>query len=132
MKFLIVEDDRNKRLFLELFFKQRGDESYSFQSVQPAIKYATKYSTEIDGIILDLGLSSYDHSDDDYSYTRGLDLIAELTKKGMYIPILINSSVYISNLQKIQESYKELIMKMDDDEWELRRFLNRIQEKEVV
>lgn len=125
MKFLIVEDDRNKRLFLEFFFKQKGYESYSFQSVQPAIKYATKHSTEIDGIILDLGLSSYDCNDDDYSYTRGIDLIYELKEKGIYIPILINSSTYI-NLSKLQENYQSLIMQMDDDEWELRQFLNRI------
>jgi len=125
MKFIIVEDDRTKRLFLEFFFKQKGYETYSFQSVQPAIKYAIKYSTEISGIILDLGLSSYDHNDDDYSYTRGLDLIEELNNQRIYIPILINSSTYI-NLEKIQENYQSLIMKMDDDEWELRQFLNRI------
>ena len=129
MKFLIVEDDRNKRLFLESFFKQKGYETYSFRSVQPAINYAVEHSIKLNGIILDLGLSSYDYSDDDYSYTRGLDLIEALDKKGIYIPILINSSVYISNLNQIQENYKELIMKMDDDEWELRRFLNRILEK---
>lgn len=125
MKFIIVEDDRDKRLFLEFFFKQNGYEFYSFQSVQPAIKYVTNHSTEIDGIILDLGLSSYDYSDDDYSFTRGLDVIDVLKDKGIYIPILINSSTYI-NLNKIQENYQSLIMKMDDDEWELRRFLDRI------
>ena len=124
MKFIIVEDDRNKRLFLELFFKQKGFETYSFQSVQPAIHYATKYSTEINGIILDLGLSSYDYTDD-YSFTRGLDLIYDLKEKGIYIPILINSSTYI-NLNKIQENYNNIIIQMNDDEWELRRFLNRI------
>ena len=126
MTFLIVEDDRDKRLFLEFFFKQKGHESYSFQSVQPAISYTINHSTEISGIILDLGLSSYDYSDDDYSYTRGLDLIEELSKKRISIPILINSSMYI-DLQKIQEKHKHLIIdKMDDDEYELRQFLNRI------
>jgi len=127
MKFIIVEDDRNKRLFLELFFKQKGYESYSFQSVRPAIEYAVKHSTEIDGIILDLGLSSYDYSDDDYSYDRGLDLIIELSKKGIYIPILINSSIYI-DIPKLRRDHKfDEIWKMDDDEWELRQFINRIQ-----
>ena len=125
MKFIIVEDDRNKRLFLKLFFKQNGHESYSFQSVRPAIKYAINNSTEINGIILDLGLTSYDYTDD-YDYDRGLDLILELTKKGIFIPILINSSIYIRNLEEINENYHNLIMKMDDDEWELRRFLNRL------
>ena len=124
MKFLIIEDDREKRLFLELFMKQKGYESFSFQSVQPAIKYTIQHSTEIDGIVLDLGLTSYDHTDD-YSFTRGLDLVEKLKETGMYIPILINSSTYI-DLEKIQENYHSLIQRMDDDEWELRQFLNRI------
>lgn len=130
MKFIIVEDDRNKRLFLELFFKQKGDETYSFQSVQPAINYIIKHSTEVNGIILDLGLSSYDYSDDDYSCTKGLDLINELSEKGIDIPILINSSVYI-DLPKVRRDYKfDNIWQMDDDEWELRQFINRISIKE--
>ena len=126
MKFIIVEDDRTKRLFLEFFFKQKGIETYSFQSVQPAIKYVINHSIEINGIILDLGLSSYDYNDDDYSYTRGLDLVEKLSEENIFIPILINSSTYI-NLPKIQEKHKNLIIhQMDDDEYELRQFLNRI------
>ena len=99
MKFIIVEDDRNKRLFLEFFFKQNGDEYYSFQSVKPAIKFAINNSTEINGIILDLALTSYDYTDD-YEYDRGLEMISELIKNGIYIPVLINSSVYVRDLKK--------------------------------
>ena len=128
MKIIVVEDDIIKRSFIESFFKFRKDELYFFQSVRPAISYATKHSTEIHGIILDLGLSSYDHYDKDYSETRGLDLIEELAKKEIYIPILINSSVYV-DLEKISRNYHPTILQMESEDYWIGTFLSCIDKK---
>ena len=124
MKILIVEDDRNKRLFLEYFLKEKNIEFYSFSSVRPAISYSIKCSSEIDGIILALGLTSYDYSDD-YDFTKGLELIKELTKKRISIPILINSSTYV-DLDSLMKMHSNIKAQMDDDEFHLRQFVNSL------
>ena len=126
MKILIVEDDTNKRLFIEYSLKEKNIDMYSFYSVKPAIKYAIQHSNEIDGIILDLGLTSYDYTDD-YSFTKGLDLIRELDKTNIQIPILINSTTYLDfeNLQKSHSNVKSR-MNEDYDEYNLRLFINSL------
>ena len=127
MKILIVEDDRNKRLFLEYFLKEKDFEFQSFAAIKPAISYTIKHSTEIDGIILDLGLTSYDYSED-YEFTKGLELIETLTEKRIEIPILINSSTY-ANLQKIMDNHSNVKGQMDDEEFHLRLFINGLTKK---
>lgn len=124
MKILVVEDDSLKREFIEYFLQSRDNiEIKSFHSVRPAIAYAIEYSNEIDGIILDLGLTSYDYSDD-YDFKKGLELVEELTKKGIRIPILIYSDAYI-NLTKVIEEHRNVKYQMDEyDSYTLRQFVN--------
>ena len=124
MKILVVEDDRRKKKYLEEFLKARNIDMHHSKSIRPAIRYALKYSTEISGIILDLGLTSYDNSND-YEFDKGLELIKELTQRKVKIPILINSSTYISIqlLMEINHNVKGQMYNEDDDET-LRWFIN--------
>ena len=130
MKILIVEDDKDKRLFLESYLKKQGIKFYSFDSVNPAIKHAVKYSNDINGIVLDLGLTSYTDSDD-YSFTKGLNLVRELTRKGIKIPILINSSTYI-NLPELMQSHSNVKDQMycAYDHTKLRWFINLLRKEQ--
>lgn len=127
MLVLIVEDDRLKKEFVKEVLKQRGIDSLAFKSVNPAISYAIKHSTEIDGIVLDLGLTGYDYSDD-YEYDKGLRVVEALTENGIEIPIILNSCIYV-NFERLQETHKNLKMRMDDDEYFLKQFIYCLQEK---
>ena len=130
MKILIVEDDREKRLFLEYNLKKKNIEICLFSSVNPAIRYVVQYANQIDGIILDLGLTSYDSSDD-YSFTKGLNLVKELTRKRIEIPILINSSTYV-NLPNLMESNSNVKDQMycAYDHTKLRWFINLLRKEQ--
>jgi len=121
MKILVVEDDALKRTYVLEFLKSRNIDVHWCYSVNPAIKYCIKNTTEISGIILDLGLTSYDNSID-YEFTKGLNLVKELTRKKINIPILINSTTYI-NLKEIMESHDNVKGQMyESDDYETLRF----------
>lgn len=107
IKILVVEDDLLKREFIKNFLKERGITNVHYCiSVSPALRYAVEEKSSLSGIILDLGLTSFDASDD-YNIYKGLDLVKELTRKRIDIPILINSTTTI-DLQLLMESHKNL------------------------
>ena len=123
MRILVVEDDKMKRQFIEDFLEERNIDMYSFRSIIPSINYTLRHASEIDGIILDLGLTSYDYTDD-YDFKKGLQLVEELTKKGIRIPILIYSDTYI-NLSKVMKEHRNVKYQMDEyDPHILRQFIN--------
>ena len=94
MRIVVVEDDKNKREFVAMYLETNNIEMVSFTSIMPAIKYVTQHFKEVSGIVLDLGLVSYDDSYD-YDSEKGLILVEELTRKKIEIPILINSTTEI-------------------------------------
>lgn len=103
MKFLVVEDSGMKRNFINSFFKEKNAELHFVGSVNPGILYAIQNKDELSGIILDLGLTTLDDSID-YADKRGLDLVVELKRKNINIPILINSTTAI-DLNVVMEVY---------------------------
>ena len=103
MKIVVVEDDRNKREFVKDIFELKNIDMISFNSIMPAIKYVIEHSPETDGIILDLGLTSYDDSGD-YDAEKGLILVQELKRKKINIPILINSTTEL-DLIEVMKNY---------------------------
>ncbi len=130
MKILVVEDDILKRLYVEDVLKRRKIDTHFCRSVRPAIRYALRNSGEINGIILDLGLTSYDNSDD-YDFKKGLELVKELTRKEVKIPILINSTSYIE-LEEIMKENPNVKgqMYVEDDYSLLRWFINLLEKEE--
>jgi len=121
MKILVVEDDALKRTYVVEFLKSRNIDVHWCYSVNPAIRYCIKNPKEISGIILDLGLTSYNDSTD-YEFKKGLNLVKELSRKKIKIPILINSTTYI-NLKETKESYDNVKGQMyEPDDYESLRF----------
>lgn len=107
IKILVVEDDQFKREHIKKFLEEKNISNVHYcKSVCPAIQYAVEKSRVISGIILDLGLTSFDDSVD-YRRDRGLDLVKELTRKGIKIPILINSTTTI-DLPEIMGYHKNV------------------------
>ena len=130
MKILLVEDDALKRTYIIEFLKSRNIDVHWCYSVNPAIKYCLNNLKKVSGIILDLGLTSYDKSND-YEFEKGLVLVKELTRKKIKIPILINSTTYI-NLPMVMESHNNVKGQMyEADDYEtLRWFINLLEGKE--
>lgn len=130
MKILVVEDNLLKRKFVEEFLSARKIDTIVSFSVNSAIKEIVERLNEFSGIILDLGLTSYDDSMD-YDSKRGLDLVEELTRREIDIPILINSSTTI-NLPNIMENHSNVKGQtsiMEDGNTKIESFIKILKEK---
>lgn len=106
MKILIVEDDDFKWYSLYCMLMVKSIDQVRIKSVNSALKYIYEHQNDVSGIILDLGLTTFDDSSD-YDDFRGLDLVKELTRKGINIPILINSTTEI-DLDKVMSNHKNV------------------------
>ena len=95
MKIFILEDAVFKRDQIIEFLETRhiGYEASSY--ARPALRYILKNKNEISGIILDLGLQNSKDSPESYGILKGLDVISELHRKSIHIPVLINSSTEV-------------------------------------
>ena len=91
----------------------------------PALKYVTQHFKEVSGIVLDLGLVSYDDSYD-YDSEKGLILVEELTRKKIAIPILINSTTEI-DLPEIMKSHTNVKGQMASRFKKLDGFINSLE-----
>ena len=102
MKILFIDDNPLGKVtpIIEYCKHQQIDFSYEIvQSVNSAIKYIFSNLNEIDLIVSDLGLPRYDDGSD-YGILNGLDILDELIRKNVTIPIIINSTTDIPNLRK--------------------------------
>ena len=107
MKILVVEDDAIKKRCIEYYFSKNNIAELHFEmSVMPALNYVIEHLDEISGVILDLGLTSYNDSTD-YDYEKGLLFVEELTRKEITIPILINSTTEI-DLSYVMKNHKNV------------------------
>lgn len=80
------------------YLEQKIKFSYNIcKSINSALRYFTKHSSEIDLIIIDLGLPQFDGDKSDINQYGGLDVINEIVfrKKVLDIPIIINSTTKI-------------------------------------
>lgn len=99
MKLLIIEDDSFKRNQIIDFLKEKGVEYEIFEYLNPVLRYISEdKGNNISGIILDLGLQMFKDSPETYSLYSGLDLIYELKRLRLEIPVLINSTTDIGML----------------------------------
>ena len=101
MKILIVEDSIWKREQLVEFLEKEKIEFEVSEYVNNALRYIRANKTDIAGIILDLGLESMPDAYDAKPY-RGLDVLREMKRLKLDIPVLINST---TELQMISSEY---------------------------
>lgn len=106
MKILIVEDDNFKHSMVYCLLRDKNIDQEWFLSVNSALNYISEHQNDVSGIILDLGLTTFVDSRD-YDDLRGLDLVRELTRKEINIPILINSTTEIE-LEEIMSNHKNV------------------------
>lgn len=102
MKILFIDDNPLGKItpIIEYCKLEQIEFQYEIvQSVNSAIKYIFSNLNEIDLIVSDLGLPRYDDGSD-YGILNGLDIIDELIRKNINIPIIINSTTDIPNLRK--------------------------------
>lgn len=91
MTIVIVEDTQFKRDQLIRFLKKENIQCESFEYVNYALRHIRKERENISGIILDLGLETMPGADDATLY-RGLDVLKEMKRLKVNIPVLINST----------------------------------------
>ena len=98
MKILVLEDAIFKREQITDFLKEKNIPYQVIEYLNPALKYVFESKEEISGIILDLGLQLFKDAPETYSLYRGLDLVYELARTNLEIPVLINSSTDVGML----------------------------------
>ena len=113
-KILIVEDSIFKREQITDFLDEKGIEYDFVEYLNPALIYIFGSQNDISGIILDLGLQYFkDSSPESYNLLRGMDVVRELKRKKMDIPVLINSSTKVPRIEYYPSIYGQRT-KIDD------------------
>lgn len=126
MKVLIVEDSESKRKQLTDFLTRESIEFETCEYVNDALRYIYYNKENISGIILDLGLQ-WAMDDNDYALDRGLDIVYELDRINLNIPILINSTTFVGMLDEYPFVYGQRT-KMESYEM-LEKFITFLKEK---
>ena len=127
MRILILEDAIFKREQITDFLETKNIEYVTYEYVLPALKDITKNKDFISGIILDLGLQSSIDAPETYSLQKGLDVIRELSRKKINIPVLVNSSTEVRVLNRYPCVYGQ--RKQIDDYQILEDFINFLKDK---
>lgn len=105
MRILVIDDDIFKREQITDFLEEKEIDYETFEYLTPALRYIIFNKNDISGIILDLGLQNFKDMPTTYSLYKGLDLIHELYRKRIHIPILINSSTDVGMLDEYSFVY---------------------------
>lgn len=109
MKILFIDDSPKGKVMplIEYSKQQNIDFSYDIvENVNDAMVYIFTHLNEIDLIITDLGLPRYSDGSD-YGLLNGLDIIDELIRKDVSIPVIVNSTTKIPNLLEYAKTYKK-------------------------
>lgn len=128
MRIFILEDAIFKREQITDFLEAKNIEFETSEYILPALKFIAKNKNYISGIILDLGLQNSEDSPETYSLYKGLDVIRELSRKKINIPILINSSTEVRLLNSYPFIYGQ--RKQIDDYQILENFINFLRQRE--
>lgn len=99
MKIFIIEDAIFKREQITDFLEAKNIDFEISEYARPGLRYIIKNKNEISGIILDLGLQNSKDSPESYNLYKGLDIVKELFRKSIKIPVLINSSTEVDSLE---------------------------------
>lgn len=95
---VLVEDDLTKVVNVKQFLDKKGIKHGWLSAVNPTLRFITENHERIDGIILDLGLPIF--NDTVTNPLAGLRVVKELKRLGINIPVLINSSTSVENLNE--------------------------------
>ncbi len=126
---VLVEDNAGKADNVTRILEREGIGYYQFAALNPALRFITKEFKKIDGIILDLGLPKFENERVDSLYA-GIEIIKELKRVGIIIPVLINSSTLVDIDEKeFPFVFKERMFNSFDI-GTLRNFLKSISVKE--
>ena len=127
MTIFIVEDQELKRKELTDFLTSNEIKFETCEYVYPALRYILANREDISGIILDLGLQSAPDVHDLNPY-KGLDVVNELDRKNINIPILINSSTEVDMLGVYSSVYGQ---KYETNDFEiLEEFITFLSQRE--
>ena len=128
MMIVIVEDTQFKRDQLIRFFNKENIQCESFEYVNYALRHIRKERENISGIILDLGLETMPGANDATLY-RGLDVLKEMTRLKLDIPVLINST---TELEMVSCEYPNVFShRTDMDDYEsLENFVFFLRQRE--
>ena len=108
-KVLAVEYNMQKMRSINEVCKKLNIDIEWFFTINPdLIEYFREHQNEFSGIILELGLPIWDkHGKPHHNRLLGLELVEELTRKKIEIPILINSKTTI-DLPEIMKNHKNV------------------------
>ena len=109
MKLLFIDDCPQEKAipFVNHLNHMHFDFSYEIaENVNDALIYIFTHLAEIDLIITDLGLPRYKDGSD-YNSLNGLDILDELIRKDVSIPVIINSKTKIPTLKEYVDSYSK-------------------------
>ena len=128
MMIVIVEDTQFKRDQLIRFFNKENIQCESFEYVNYALRHIRKERGNISGIILDLGLETMPGANDATLY-RGLDVLKEMKRLKLDIPVLINST---TELEMVSCEYPNVFShRTDMDDYEsLENFVFFLRQRE--
>ena len=107
MKILVIEDDIYKREQITNFLDSKAISYNVTEYLNSALNYIYENTINISGIILDLGLPIFENDPDTYSLYRGLEVIYELDRKKINIPVLINSNTFVGMLDEYPFVYAQ-------------------------
>lgn len=126
---VLVEDNADKADNVTKILEKEGVEYHQLTALNPALRFITKESKKIDGIILDLGLPRFENERVENLYA-GIDIVKELKRVGINIPVLINSTTLVDiDEEKYPFVFKERMLSPFNVET-LRNFLNSLSNKE--
>lgn len=107
MHILFVDDCPNVKLVCILEYLKTHHPAISYvihESYNSACKYLNKHLSEIDLVVVDLGLPIFDNGSG-YNELEGLNVIRYLMRKTFNIPVIINSSTEIPSEKEYLKQY---------------------------
>lgn len=98
MNILFIDDQPHSKLtHLIYYLKQSHTDDFTYEikeSVNSACRYFVEHLTEINLVIVDLGLPMFDDGKN-YNSLNGLKIVETILRKTINIPIIINSTTHI-------------------------------------
>jgi len=107
MKILFIDDFKQEKVIPLVNYLNHIQFNFSYEileNVNDALIYIFTHLDEIDLIITDLGLPRYKDGSD-YDLLNGLDILDELIRKDVSIPVIVNSETKIPNICEYVDLY---------------------------
>lgn len=109
MNILFIDDQPHTKLtHLIYYLKQSHKYDFTYEikgSVNSACRYLVEHLTEIDLVIVDLGLPMFDDGKN-YDLLNGLKVVETIFRKTTNIPVVINSTTHIPDESLYLQKFK--------------------------